>query len=255
MLRGRFGTDAWRCGHAPRSGLTRRVAVWTCSALGSEATRGSVDMLRARFGGAVLRGSGDVRGVRAPGACRVRASAHRLCAAAPLSGLDLPCSLQTLAHGIASGLETARAHRRSGAYGLRARVGPTPSCTSPDRGAEMIAGGRRRGRDKPPARVPHVHPPMPRSTAPPNRARACLHSPASGQTRTRSMSTPPASLPNRPQPVSEPVRERPRGDEREARSRAHLPRHEPARGQRRRGGPRVAEIDLRRHGHAAEAHA
>ncbi len=240
----------------------------------------------------------NVRGARAPGACRLRASAHRLSLMRPCRGLIHRCFLRMWARRIAGRVETARAHRRSGAYGLRASVSPTPSCTSPDRGAEMIAGGRRRGRDKPPARVPHVHPPMPRSTAPPNRARACLHSPASGQTRarsmyplpcvgsdpsaehvytatrrvrpergacthrpasgqtrTRSMSTPPASLPNRPQPVSEPVRERPRGDEREARSRARLPRHEPARGQRRRGGPRVAEIDLRRHGHAAEAHA
>ncbi len=32
----------------------------------------------------------DVRGVRAPGACRLRASAHRLRSDAPLSGLDLP---------------------------------------------------------------------------------------------------------------------------------------------------------------------
>jgi hypothetical protein len=61
-----------------------------------------------------------------------------------------------LARGIAGRVETARARRRFGPDGLRASVSPTPSCQSPDRGAEKIAGGRWRGRDKPPARVPRT---------------------------------------------------------------------------------------------------
>jgi linoleoyl-CoA desaturase len=68
--------------------------------------------------------------------------------------------------GIAGRVETARARRRFGPDGLRASVSPTPSCSSPDRGAEKIAGGRWRGRDKPPARVhPTYIPPIPPSPA------------------------------------------------------------------------------------------
>ena len=100
----------------------------------------------------------EVRGVRAPGACRVRASAHRLSQMRPCRGLIYRCFLRMLARGIAGRFETARAPRRFGPDGLRASVSPTPACSSPDRGAGRIAGGRRRGRDKPPARVPHVHP-------------------------------------------------------------------------------------------------
>ncbi len=101
--------------------------------------------------------SSSLRAMPGARACRIRGSAHRLGSDAPLSGLDLACFLRMLARGIAGLIETARARRRFGAYGLRARVSPTPSCSSPDRGAEMIAGGRWRGRDKPPARVSHVH--------------------------------------------------------------------------------------------------
>jgi hypothetical protein len=74
--------------------------------------------------------------------------------------------------GTAGRVETARARRRFGPDGLRASVGPTPSCSSPDRGAEKIAGGRWRGRDKPPARAPHVHPAAGRPR--PTRARATV---------------------------------------------------------------------------------
>ena len=110
--------------------------------------------------------SSSLRAMPGARACRVRGSAHRLWSDAPLSGLVLPCFLEALAHRIAEHVETARARRRFGPDGLRASVGPTPSCSSPDRGAEMIAGGRCRGRDKPPARVPHVHPlpPVQRAT-------------------------------------------------------------------------------------------
>ena len=86
----------------------------------------------------VVRAARDVPGVRAPGACRVRGSAHRLRCDAPLSGLDLACFLRMLARGIAGRVEPARARRRFGPDGLRASVSPTPSCSSPDRGAEMI---------------------------------------------------------------------------------------------------------------------
>ncbi len=124
--------------------------------------RGGGDVREGGTGDARRGGRWEVRGtragLRAPGACRVRGSAHRLWSDAPLSGLVLPCFLEALAHRIAEHVETARARRRSGAIGLRASVGPTPSCSSPDRGAPMIAGGRWRGCDKPPARAPHVHP-------------------------------------------------------------------------------------------------
>jgi hypothetical protein len=59
----------------------------------------------------------EVRGVRAPGACRVRASAHRLRSDAPLSGLDLPCFLRMLARGIAG---RSRPHEHVGASALTA---------------------------------------------------------------------------------------------------------------------------------------
>ncbi len=136
--------------------------------------RGGGDVREGGTGDACRGGRWEVRGtragLRAPGACRVRGSAHRLWSDAPLSGLVLPCFLEALAHRIAEHVETARARRRSGAIGLRASVGPTPSCSSPDRGAPMIAGGRWRGCDKPPARAPHVHPARSPRTVPGARA-------------------------------------------------------------------------------------
>jgi hypothetical protein len=81
---------------------------------------------------------------------------------APLSGLDLPCFLRVLARGIAGRVETARARRRFGAYGLRASVGPTPSCQSPDRGAENDSRwALARTRQAPGARTPRTSRPCP----------------------------------------------------------------------------------------------
>ncbi len=59
----------------------------------------------------------DVRGVRAPGACRVRASAHRLRSDAPLSGLELPRSLRGVARGPRA---RSRPHEHVGAPALTA---------------------------------------------------------------------------------------------------------------------------------------
>jgi 2-succinyl-6-hydroxy-2,4-cyclohexadiene-1-carboxylate synthase len=52
---------------------------------GRRGARGAVDLRGFCLGGSA---PGDVRGARAPGACRVRASAHRLWFSAPLSGLE-----------------------------------------------------------------------------------------------------------------------------------------------------------------------
>jgi hypothetical protein len=101
--------------------------------------------------------AGGTWGARAGGLSHPRQRPPATALGAPVGACSTLCSSRVI-EGTAGLVETAQARRRNGPYGLRAMTSPTPSCSSPDRGAEMIAGGRRRGRDKPPAREPHVHP-------------------------------------------------------------------------------------------------
>ena len=104
-----------------------------------------------------MRASGGVRGARAPGACRVRASAHRLRGGAPLSGLEPPCFLRAMSRGLRG---TSRPPEHVGAAALMACAPGRPNALMHKHRQgrrKKIAGGRWRGRDKPPARATHGH--------------------------------------------------------------------------------------------------
>jgi hypothetical protein len=134
---------------------------------GARAPGGTWGPRAGRYVGPARR---EVRGARAPGACRLRVSAHRLFSWAPLSGLEHKGVGQRLARR-PSGPKRRRARAVADTTYNPPRQHPQQrGRSSPDRGAEMIAGGRWRGRDKPPARGPHVHP-----AAPGVRRPACRH--------------------------------------------------------------------------------
>ncbi len=131
------------------------------------APRGACEVRGTLAGGSVRYACREVRGARAPGACRIRVGAHRLRPGTPLSGLDLPCFLWALPREPAGRIETARARRRS----RRARPTYLPhDCTS-----------------SPPARMPARRRPR----------RACLHAVAPGvrSLRTARTSSLPRALP------------------------------------------------------------
>jgi hypothetical protein len=123
-----------------------------------------------RAGAQELHGLGDVRGARAPGACRVRASAHRL-RSAPLSGLDLPCFCAVLSRGLRGAcrdrpstsalrpLRPAR-QRQPNALMLKPRQGRRKDSRWALARTRQAPGARtpRTSRRTLPARASHVHP-------------------------------------------------------------------------------------------------
>jgi hypothetical protein len=132
-------------GHARRGREVRGARPWGTRAGGG------------RYVGHARRGR-EVRGARAPGACRVRASAHRLSFWRPCRGL----SMRALGRGWRAGRQG-----RSADVLVQSRRAPQ-SCAPTSAGNKVdqaptgahrsVAGGRRRGRDKPPTHGSYVHP-------------------------------------------------------------------------------------------------